>query len=738
MRSLGFYKSEALIKGIIFMPTTHFNDVNIRGDLTLGGSGTVRLPNYATLSLPTGAEGMLAYDSTLNVVKAYQNGAWTAITNTAGTLSLDSAYNAGQSITVDGNAVALTGSHASNNAFTITHASAGSGSLVVLTGDNTGKILDIVSTADADAVLITADSVTSNDAVKINCDGLTTGSALVVESSGTLESAGTGLLALNATGLTDGTVIKITTTGATMSGGYYMVCSNGATKFSIAEDGAIVIAGTAEGTDAITCTAGDITVTDGDVTLSGGELVIVDGVTTSGAGISLTTSATTNGDGLLITADSLTTGSAIKVTSAGTVTSSGTGIVEIVTTGMTSGNALQIRVKEATMSGGKYIDCYDTTGVASVWSVGEDGNMIVAGTASGTDAITVTAGDITLSSGDLTLDSGSLTLTSGNLAVTGNITVTGNLNVTGTISYSTTHFSWTATSTTDDNFTYNAAATTAAAMVIDADTVTTGKGLHITADGATTGSALYISVTEGTLANGYYVNCYDETGSSSVFTVGENGVVVISGGTGADAITVTAGNVTMTEGDLALSDGSVTITDADNASSLVVANNTITTADLVSAASTTISTGALVKLNANTAAHDGEVLEVISAGDATATPKGVSITLSAAATGAAYGLWVDAPEGTSGVIGIGVRMDKVTTGVMLDLDAGGATMSSGWYIRCGDDKLCVVFKPSLIFGKVQRWITLSKQAIAVQLQRLSERAVELFSADAIVRTPAII
>lgn len=40
------------------------------------------------------------------------------------------------------------------------------------------------------------------------------------------------------------------------------------------------------------------------------------------------------------------------------------------------------------------------------------------------------------------------------------------------------------------------------------------------------------------------------------------------------------------------------------------------------------------------------------------------------------------------------------------------------------------------FGKVQRWITHSKQTIVVQLQRLSEKTLDL--SDAIVRTLAII
>jgi len=678
---------------------THHGDMQIGGIMDFGVLGTYRLPNYATASEPDGTEGMLYFDTTLNVVKAYQSGSWVSITNTSGTLTLDSAYNNGNAIAVDGSALAITGSHSSNGAFTITHASAGSGDLIVLTGDNTGKLLNLVSTAAADAVLITADSATSHDVMKINADGLTTGSGLLVSSSGTLESAGTGLVAMTASGLTDGTVLILETVAATMSGGYYFRCYDGAANdFSIAEDGAVVIAGAAEGTAALTLTKGDIVVTDGDVALSGGELAVTDGVTTSGAGITLTTSATTGGDGLSVVANSLTTGSAIKVSSSGTVTSAGTGIVEIVTTGMTSGNALQIRVQEATLAGGKYIDLYDTTAGGSVFSIGEDGNQIIAGTAAGTDALSITAGDVTLSSGHVVLTSGNLTLDAGDMDITGNLTVTGDLVITGSVTYSTTAFSWTATAVTGDDFAFSAASTTGNAMVVTANSLTTGSGLIVTSSGTitsageglvnivgsgiTTGDGLKIDLTEATLAGGNYINCYDDTATATVFKVGEDGITTITGAGGSAVLILTAGDVT-------ISDGSVIITDADNANSLAITNDTITSGDLVDFNSTSISTGALMKLNANTAAHDGEVLEIISAGDATSTPVGISVVIASPTTGAARGIEVTMVGATTTAKGIAVTMDALTTGDMLYLDNGGGTLTagSGFYINCNDDNV---------------------------------------------------
>jgi hypothetical protein len=57
--------------------------------------------------------------------------------------------------------------------------------------------------------------------------------------------------------------------------------------------------------------------------------------------------------------------------------------------------------------------------------------------------------------------------------------------------------------------------------------------------------------------------------------------------------------VTVTAGDVVLSDGSITMTDADDASSLVLTNNTITTANLIAITSTSLTTGAGLLMTAN-------------------------------------------------------------------------------------------------------------------------------------------
>ena len=73
---------------------------------------------------------------------------------------------------------------------------------------------------------------------------------------------------------------------------------------------------------------------------------------------------------------------------------------------------------------GYFIRCYDNVSDLK-FSIGADGQTIIAGTASGTSALTLTAGDLTLTSGHIVMTSGNLTLTSGNATLTsGNLVLT--------------------------------------------------------------------------------------------------------------------------------------------------------------------------------------------------------------------------------------------------------------------------------------------------------------------------
>jgi hypothetical protein len=78
--------------------------------------------------------------------------------------------------------------------------------------------------------------------------------------------------------------------------------------------------------------------------------------------------------------------------------------------------------------------------------------------------------------------------------------------------------------------------------------------------------------------------------STGAVTVGSTLVVTGAGGSAVG---------TFTNGDLVVSDGSLTMTDSDNASSVALTNNTITTADLIAVTSTSLTTGNGLLMTAN-------------------------------------------------------------------------------------------------------------------------------------------
>jgi len=281
---------------------------------------------------------------------------------------------------------------------------------------------------------------------------------------------------------------------------------------------------------------------------------------------------------------------------------------------------------------------------------------------------------------------------------------------------------------TDGLFTATSTSNTAPLLLMQNDTMTTfgtsgtedEAAFVFSSDSITTASLLQLQLSDTALAGGFYLNCLETDGGASVFSVGEDGLVVIAGdATGTDAITISAGDVTLTDGDFTMTDGnalltlgnltltagniintlgdltltagdflmtigdatitdgSLTLTDADNANSITVVNNTITTADLADVSSTSISDGSVLKLNANATAHDGDVLEVISAGDATSTPQGISVTIADVTTGAAKGITVTMAKATTAAIGLSIDMAALTTGTGALITSAGTIVTTG-------------------------------------------------------------
>ena len=322
--------------------------------------------------------------------------------------------------------------------------------------------------------------------------------------------------------------------------------------------------------------------------------------------------------------------------------------------------------------------------------------------------ITITKGAVTLTDGAMTLTSGNFTMSSGNADITGTLDVSGTVAAAAAMTVGTT---LTVTGNTIaggtlvvdvDNATAFVVQEEGATAVLTVDTtqdvgdtsmlltaaVTTGTGFHIDGSTITTGDALKITVAAATMeATGAAISVVAD--GVEVFAVRDDGSTLSIKGTaeGTTALGVTTGDVVVTDGDLVVAGGEVAFTSDSTTAGLVIVNNTITTAaSMVDISSTSISTGALMRLNANTTAHDGEILELINAGDTGSTAAGLSITMPDITTGTARGIDITMVGLTTTGFGIKVTMDAITTGDMLYLDNGGGTLTgAGRFINCNDD-----------------------------------------------------
>lgn len=414
-----------------------------------------------------------------------------------------------------------------------------------------------------------------------------------------------------------------------------------------------------------------------DAAYNGGASITVD----SGA-VTLTDTQTGTGGGLLITKSGVITGA------------NSASIFHINSTGAhdTSGDVkfLEISVGAETISGSVY-------------------GIEIAMNANSDSGITITKGAMTLTDGALTLTSGNFTMSSGNADITGTLDVSSTAAFAGAVTVGTT-LVVTGNTTAGGTLTVDTDSATAfvvqeedgtAMLTCDttqdaADTsmllttkVTTGTGVHIDGSTITSGDALKITVAAATMtAAGAALSIVAD--GTEVFAVRDDGTILSKGtAEGTDAITITTGDLTISDGDIIVSGGEASITGESNtAATLEIVNNTVTTyAAMVDVSSTSITTGALMRLNANNAGHDGEVLEIISGGDATSTPVGMSVTIASPTTGAARGIEVTMAGATTTAKGIAITMDAITTGDMLYLDNGGDTMTagSGFFINCNDD-----------------------------------------------------
>ena len=372
----------SITHGGIFVSTANAGVLDVQAS-ALVGAGTVA--NFKSTA---------ASQTAANIVNIEQSGATlTAYTGTiarlvggfsgsssTGTIIGVTAVNdtAGDALKITNNALTLGAATMINLSHATSVLGAGTSMLRITstgvdTGTTTGTLLDLSSAATTGHImLITATAASTGGALVINTSGAsqTSASAIRVTQSGTT------------TGFT-GSLVSITgssTTGAGNALGITGVNTTTGDTVKITNDA--LVAGTSTA----------LLISHATSVLGAGNSLLrlsstsVDTGTTTGTLLDLASAATT-GIVQMITANSLTSGTALLVTSSGTVASSGQGVVNIVATGLTTGTALKIDLTEGTLTTGKYIDCFDDTSGASVFSVAENGAILYSDT---TEVVTAT------------------------------------------------------------------------------------------------------------------------------------------------------------------------------------------------------------------------------------------------------------------------------------------------------------------------------------------------------------
>jgi hypothetical protein len=324
-----------------------------------------------------------------------------------------------------------------------------------------------------------------------------------------------------------GSVIQITNSG---SGNDIDGTSN---TWGITKAGVITCTGlTLSGANTITSTGGDITWTmeDNDATAlimgSGGATSMIKFDTTNGSEVVVFGNDITLTDGKF-TATSTSNTAPLFLLQNDTITTFGNGSTEdqgafvFSSDTLTTGDLIRLQLDESALVGGAFLKCVQTDAAASVFTIGENGATTIAGSAEGTAALTVTAGDVILTDGALiitagafTYTAGDMTMSDGSLAITdaddaATFTVTNNTATSASVVVLTGSGVFTGSTTTSWMTITPSGLTSGTGVYAVFAGLTTGKGVHIATDATqTTGNTLYVqntgadsAITSGTLAS---------------------------------------------------------------------------------------------------------------------------------------------------------------------------------------------------------------------------------------------
>ena len=339
---------------------------------------------------------------------------------------------------------------------------------------------------------------------------------------------------------------------------------------------------------------------------------------------------------------------------------------------------LELKFTDDGDANGIFLRCLDNSGADAKFTVGADGATTIAGVASGTAALTLTAGDLVVTSGDITVSAGDIDIAADNRKVSFGasgdsdsyihfdgsnlvfydstvaaektlsqlLSIDSSPTITGDVTISDGKLDW--TDTADEVAgTWTFSATTNNCINVVANSLTTGTLMNMTANGLTSGSMVYLESSAAGMA-GEYIRCND--GAADDFTVGANGAVIIAGSAaGTDALTLTAGDATLSSGDLSISIGTITVADTADSTNKISRNNATGTNPVVEVEQSH-TTGGVALLVDQDATGDVNALEIENAGT------GFAVTTTGGVAGSGGYEYIAAASAT----GIGLLLDGAT------------------------------------------------------------------------------
>ena len=402
--------------------TTGFtgNMVRIKS-VTTTGSGTV------VLLL---ADGITSGGTAMDIsTDALTTGLGLNIANSGGAMTTGSLLR----VTAQG-----TGAIATNGIVSFTH----TGDFTSTTAVNGGFVEIKANDTLAGTVLnLVADALTTGVGVQLSnaTSAMTTGSLLRVTGSGVGTLATNGLVSITHGGIFVTTAnagvldVRATAMVGTASNGTLV---NFMTTAAAQVDTTVL---NVENSGFTTGYTGSMVRIKSSTTTGTGKLVevIADGITSGGTAMSISVAALTTGDGLVINngTAATTTGSLLKVTAGGTgavsadgivsfahtgiYTSTTVGFVNVTASGTTGGTVMTVtgaavtdgtgfQISNAGITTGSHLSILGAA-AAVMFSVKVNGATVIAGSALGTAALTLTAGNLVLTSGDIVLTAGGIT-----------------------------------------------------------------------------------------------------------------------------------------------------------------------------------------------------------------------------------------------------------------------------------------------------------------------------------------